>query len=138
MKIDSSSNRLRQQARDWSYFLTDTGGGLFLTPVAVKRCGLATSWSIGRGSVGTPGAPAIRCLDSRAGRIREVDPVWDQEGDGMLGQRWFAGGIWTFDYPRKTLLLSPRRFIPRPNSRRTAFRSVSPHSAACTVAIIRE
>lgn len=25
--------------------------------------------------------------------------------DGMLGQAWFANRIWTFDYPKKTLLL---------------------------------
>jgi len=25
-------------------------------------------------------------------------------GDGMLGQQWFAGRVWTFDYPKQALL----------------------------------
>jgi len=28
----------------------------------------------------------------------------DQQRDGMLGQQWFAGRVWTFDYPKQTLL----------------------------------
>jgi hypothetical protein len=100
--------------------LTDTGGGLFLTAAAVERCGLATSWSIGRGTVARleplrPGA----WIPEPVGSATWI-PVWDQEGDGMLGQRWFAGGIWTFDYPRKTLLLSSTPF--RPNSEQRAHR----------------
>jgi hypothetical protein len=92
--------------------LTDTGGGMFLTRGAVERCRIKTSWSIGRGDV-------TRLNDLRAdawipepvGAQRWI-PVQEQEGDGMLGQRWFAGGVWTFDYPRKTLLLSNSPFYP--------------------------
>ncbi len=30
----------------------------------------------------------------------------------MLGQRWFAGGIWTFDFPQKRLILNPAPLRP--------------------------
>jgi hypothetical protein len=92
--------------------LTDTGGGLFLTAAAVERCGLATSWSIGRATVARldPLRPDA-WIPEPVGSAKWI-PVWDQEGDGMLGQRWFAGGIWTFDYPRKKLLLSSVPFHP--------------------------
>jgi hypothetical protein len=38
-------------------------------------------------------------------------PVIDGEDDGMLGQRWFAGGVWTFDYPQRKLLLRRTPFV---------------------------
>jgi len=100
--------------------LTDTGGGLFLTTAAVKRCGLATSWSIGRGTVARlePLRPDA-WIPEPVGSASWIS-VWDQEGDGMLGQRWFAGGVWTFDYPRKMLLVSSSPF--RPTSEQMAHR----------------
>ncbi|HLJ91685.1 MAG TPA: hypothetical protein VKU02_00695 [Gemmataceae bacterium] len=42
----------------------------------------------------------------------------DGEGDGMLGQRWFAGGVWTFDYPAKKLVLCQTPFVPTSEMRR--------------------
>ena len=38
----------------------------------------------------------------------------------MLGQRWFAGGVWTFDYPGHKLLLSNSPF--QPNEQQAAHR----------------
>jgi hypothetical protein len=38
--------------------------------------------------------------------------VFESEGDGMLGQRWFAGGVWTFDYPARKLVLCRTPFTP--------------------------
>jgi hypothetical protein len=110
--VTASGARLR--------LLADTGGGLFLTAAAVARCGLATSWSIGRGTVARldPLRPDAS-IPEPVGSAKWI-PVWEQEGDGMLGQRWFAGGIWTFDYPRKSLLLSSAPF--RPTSEQTAHR----------------
>jgi hypothetical protein len=98
--------------------LTDTGGGLFVTASAVERCGLLNSWSIGRGTVARLGPLQQHAwIPEPVGSARWIS-VWDHEGDGMLGQRWFAGGIWTFDYPRKTLLLLSSPF--RPTSEQTA------------------
>jgi hypothetical protein len=39
-------------------------------------------------------------------------PLMGGDGDGMLGQRWLAGGVWTFDYPAKKLLLCRGPFAP--------------------------
>ena len=92
--------------------LADTGGGLFVTRTAAERCGLVASWSIGRGEV-----VRLRPLRSDAwipepvGAERWI-PLKNTDGDGMLGQRWFAGGIWTFDFPRKKLILNPAPFRP--------------------------
>jgi hypothetical protein len=41
-------------------------------------------------------------------------PLTDAEGDGMLGQRWFAGGVWTFDYPARKLILRHTPLAPTP------------------------
>src|ERR1035441_10125227 len=30
----------------------------------------------------------------------------------MLGQRWFAGGVWVFDYPARKLTLKTSSFTP--------------------------
>jgi hypothetical protein len=92
--------------------LADTGGGLFVTQTAAERCGLVTSWSIGRGRV-----VRLHPLRSDAWIPEPVGaecwiPVKATEGDGMLGQRWFAGGIWTFDYPQKKLILNPAPYRP--------------------------
>ena len=90
--------------------LTDTGGGMFVTRAAVERCRMRSTWSIGRGDV-------TRLVDLRGDAWipepvggQNWIPVKEQEGDGMLGQRWFAGGVWTFDYPKKALRLSNSPF----------------------------
>jgi hypothetical protein len=45
-------------------------------------------------------------------------PIAREEGDGMLGQRWFAGGVWTLDYPRRRLILHHCPFAPGPEAMR--------------------
>jgi hypothetical protein len=36
---------------------------------------------------------------------RPANPtILEQQRDGMLGQQWFADRVWTFDYPKQTLL----------------------------------
>lgn len=98
---------------------TDTGGGLFILREAAERLRLSIN------NVGPDGEdgfylatlPKFRAEASippplsREGRI----PVWspsekEREGglmmfDGMLGQEWFAGRTWVFDYPGKSLYL---------------------------------
>jgi len=100
-------------------FFTDTGGGLFLLRDAVERLRLSMV------NVGGEGKDAFHLAElpkfradagipaplSRGGRI----PVWSPQtgeggpsnfvGDGMLGQDWFGGRVWQFDYPGRRLLL---------------------------------
>ncbi len=43
------------------------------------------------------------------------------DSDGMLGQRWFAGRVWTFDYPGKRLLWrAPNDLPPHKKSQEVA------------------
>lgn len=92
--------------------LADTGGGTFLNRAAVERCGLAVSWSIGRGDVTRlDNLRREAWIPEPVGGQRSIS-VRDGEGDSMLGQRWFAGGAWTFDYPGKRLILSNSPFQP--------------------------
>jgi hypothetical protein len=42
-----------------------------------------------------------------------VDPISFAAGtDGLLGREWFAGRVWTFDYPRHQLLLRSAGDLP--------------------------
>jgi hypothetical protein len=92
--------------------LTDTGGGTFLSRTAVDRCRLESSWAIGRGTVvRLDNLRSDAWIPEPVGGQRSIKVV-DSDGDGMLGQRWFAGGVWTFDYPGKRLVLSNSPFQP--------------------------
>ncbi len=44
-------------------------------------------------------------------RNRKLDSVLERR-DGMLGQQWFAGRVWTFDYPGKRLLWRAEGDLP--------------------------
>lgn len=107
-------------------FYTDTGGGLFVSQAAAERLGLASE------NVGGEGAEAFHVASlppfraeasiplpsSRAGRIPVYAPSPKEAAsslmrfDGMLGQEWFAGRVWTFDYPRQHLLLRAAGDVP--------------------------
>ena len=91
--------------------LADTGGGQFMTRRSAERCGVHP----------------VTVLGLRLGRLPQFRPdawipeptggekwmrVVDGERDGMLGQRWFAGGVWTFDYPGRRLVLRHAPFTP--------------------------
>ena len=107
-------------------FYTDTGGGLFLSQDAAKRLGLATKNLGGEGEEAFHVAtlPPMRAdasiplPSSRAGRLPVYAPSPKEAAsslmrfDGMLGQEWFAGRIWTFDYPRQRLLLRAAGDVP--------------------------
>lgn len=107
-------------------FYTDTGGGLFVTRDAADRLGLATENLGGEGAEAFHVASlppfradaAIPLPTSRAGRIPVYAPSPKEAAsslmrfDGMLGQEWFAGRVWTFDYPRQRLLLRAAGDVP--------------------------
>lgn len=90
--------------------LVDTGGGLFLTAQCAQRCGLSP--------VTLPGGRRARLPALGSEWIPEPTggekwmPIVDLPGDGMLGQRWFAGGVWTIDYPAQKLILHHTPFTP--------------------------
>ena len=102
---------------------TDTGGGLFLHEAAAKRLGLemapANEAQQQEGEL-PPGARLTRLPAFATGK--SIPAPSGHEGhlmvmpaamggsmpgmrqiDGMLGQAWFAGRIWTWDYPGKQL-----------------------------------
>ena len=39
-------------------------------------------------------------------------PGWPSQGDGILGQAWFGGHVWTWDYGRRKLILRPDGWTP--------------------------
>jgi len=113
-------------------FYTDSGGGLFVTEAAVKRLGLPTvelpagsdappdvrgvHWPALRDAAIPPpasgGVIAIMPADPKA-------PAW-VDWDGMLGQNWFGGHVWTWDYPAKRLLLESEGWKPAAGATRVA------------------
>lgn len=104
-------------------FFTDTGGGLFIQRAAAERAKLPIATLEGDGGEPIDGAllppmswdrwmPPLEVLD---GRLPVVDdPKYDAFGaDGLLGQGWFKGRVWTFDYPGKRLELRAPGDLPR-------------------------
>ena len=97
---------------------SDTGGGhTILAPELVAELGLAVDhppagaegpprtgwprWSEGAG-IPRPAGPALVMALTQLG----------QGLDGFLGQDWFGGRTWTFDYPGKRLLLREGGDLP--------------------------
>jgi len=117
------------EAGDTLYLYTDTGAQLdLLFPAAVERLGLVMD-SLIRGSdtlrftILPPFRPeaSIPFRSSHPAMDRAIlvaDSVYFAAGtDGLLGEQWFAGRVWTFDYPRHQLLLRPAGNLP-PHSTR--------------------
>src|SRR5262249_36074348 len=72
--------------------LVDTGGGTFVTRPCADRCGMRTAiFSGGRSRLPAFGPDAW--IPEPTGGEKWV-PLTDGECDGMLGQRWLAGGVW--------------------------------------------
>jgi hypothetical protein len=105
-------------------FFTDTGGGLIVFDDAVKRLDLKVQ-SIGEGMsrIDYLVLPEFRPEASippplgNEGHLNIMRPVRrpgfpTEPMDGMLGQAWFAGRVWTFDYPGKRLLWYPDGELP--------------------------
>jgi hypothetical protein len=109
---------------------TDTGGGgLVLSRAAAARLGIGVPEGNmperPAGAQDAPRVPAPRLAPSlpplpeqaivmpRAAQI----PRWPEQGDGFLGARWFAQGIWTWDYPNKQLVKERADWQPAPGAR---------------------
>jgi len=110
---------------------TDTGGGLFLDGRAVERLGLETS-------PGDEGATFVRLPAFESGF--GIPPPLGNEGrlyvmpeaeaakspiraaDGMLGQAWFGGRVWTWDYPGQRLILEGDGWRADPPATRVTLR----------------
>lgn len=109
---------------------TDSAGGLFLYEDTVERLKLPAvtlpEKENGRELKVTPlpafklGAAIPPPLGNPLGQKMFVFPRpatargWGLEkGDGMLGQQWFAGRVWTFDYPGQKLLWRAAGDIPK-------------------------
>lgn len=112
---------------------TDTGGGMLLSADAVRRAGLAAHAVTDSATVVQLGpdaavadAPAL-ATDEPAPAFPAGQPVavvpavaevpgWPTQGDGILGQAWFAGHVWTWDYPGHRLILRPAGWRPADTS----------------------
>lgn len=130
--VTTNGDRLR--------LFTDSGGGLFLKQATVEHFHLQTE------AVTDPEAKKEFGDDARSVRLPAFAPgkgipsplVHDGQllvmpakvaqnmlrgmsaFDGMLGTAWFAGRVWTWDYPGKHLRLEGATWQPSPDSRRVA------------------
>lgn len=113
---------------------TDSGGGLFLTQQAVERLGLATKSAPAEN--GQPAQQTVTLPAFKAGAsipapaendgalfvmpraMQKGQPEFD--GDGMLGEGWFGGHVWTWDYPAQRLTLEGAGWRPDPQATRVA------------------
>ena len=95
-------------------FYTDTGGGLFIYKKDAENLKLSEAGKEVE-SIELPKFKegfSIPAPLGSAGKIFVFDPPKnspDLEAQGILGQQWFAGRIWTFDYPKGRLILWDKR-----------------------------
>jgi hypothetical protein len=111
-------------------FLTDSAGGTFLFAHVADRLQLTTTEVPGEGEMGKKmrvaqlpafksGAAIPPPLGMPGGSLLvfksnpQQIPKFFQPYDGLLGQQWFAGRVWTFDYPGRQLLLRGAGDVPR-------------------------
>ena len=105
---------------------TDTGGGTnMLWPTTATRLSLSGEWiHQGDDSAQLVDLPAMRADASIplpaapppfGERFLVFEPEGLAEGDGFLSRTWFAGRVWLFDYPGRTLAIAhgaPPRIAP--------------------------
>lgn len=122
----------RSPAGETLRLYTDTGGGLFLKQAAVERLTLPQETladAAARAQLGerarvtrlpdfalAAGIPPPPADDGRL-MVLPRDMAGAQlpgtsADDGMLGQAWFAGGIWTWDYPGRIFRREDRGWKP--------------------------
>jgi hypothetical protein len=109
-------------------FYTDTGGGLFIYRDSAERFGLTITNGAEQGqepfyvaTLPTFRADAtIPLPEWRKGRLPVLPRDSKSHGfsskiheDGMLGQEWFGEHVWTFDYPRRRLLMRAPGDVPK-------------------------
>ena len=104
-------------------FFTDSAGISYLYEDVITRFHLKTE-SVGEDKLVTlptfkPNSMVPVPLGRRDPRLYIVPRETGDMGklaakeDGMLGQHWFAGRVWTFDYPNKTLLWRAANDLPQ-------------------------
>jgi len=106
------------------HLYTDSGGGMFLLESAVKRTGLPVKRTVPGDKSGEtlrltalpvfrPGAaiPPPLAHDGLLPILSETKGA-DAFRDGLLGQAWFSGRVWTWDYPGHKLLWHPDGGLP--------------------------
>jgi hypothetical protein len=111
-------------------FYTDTGGGITLIyDQAAKRLNLTATPTAGAEAADFP--PSFRRLESPLPVAANPEPPLPAfvgpnlietmggpaESDGFLGNQWFAGHIWTWDYAAKTLTLEDDDWHPSAGSK---------------------
>ena len=108
---------------------TDTGGGLFLDGRAVERLGLPTSpgddgATFTRLPAFTPGSgiPAPQRNEGKLYVMPAAEAAKNpmHTADGMLGEAWFGGRTWTWDYPGQRLVLEGDDWRADPAATRVA------------------
>ena len=118
-KGDTVYLRVRINDQDFVFY-TDSGGGLLITQAAARRAGLG-SQPVRDRRLAAQLPPDTRTIHIPAWRPSNVPlpadaPLftvksarqirgWPSQGDGILGQAWFAGHTWTWDYPHGNLWL---------------------------------
>jgi len=110
-------------------FFTDSAGGFFMTKRAALAIGAQTTKldekAEGGESIQQTGFPSFKSdsmIPAPVGAsqkimvldLKEGGPKTDlSEFDGMLGQQWFGGHAWTFDYPGKQLWWRANGDLPK-------------------------
>lgn len=100
-------------------FYTDTGGGLWIKESTVSRDKLQSRVD-GEERVLSPWPnfkPGHSIPEPLGGQVIVMSddpemPPWTHDWDGMLGQQWFSGRVWTFDYPHQQLWLRNDKAVP--------------------------
>lgn len=111
-------------------FFTDSGGATMLLESLVSRLKLAAQalpkeYGDDAKAAKLPafkpglGIPVPLDLDGRIPIAPNSDTHFDI-GDGMLGEAWFAGRIWTWDYPKHALTLEASAWKPPRRATRVA------------------
>ena len=111
-------------------FFTDSGGATVILDKTVSRLKLPTQampkeYGDDAKSAKLPafksglGIPSPLDLDGQINIAHGSDTHFDI-GDGMLGEAWFGGRIWTWDYPQHTLTLETAAWKPSKQFTRVA------------------
>jgi hypothetical protein len=120
--------RVETPSGDMVEFYTDSGGAMLVTLDGAKRLGLtlsdlppelikqfppdarSSSVPVFSKTSGIPNLPAGVKIFA-VSRLFPA-PGYPNAGDGILGQAWFAGHIWTWDFPGHQLILRPEKWHP--------------------------
>jgi hypothetical protein len=61
---------------------------------------------------------------------------WPPSADGVLGRAWFAGRTWTWDYPRRRLILRDNSWQPPPDARALPIRFEAARGASPALELV--